>query len=393
MTTPSSKIISIAPTFSCSKKCEGCYLTTGVTKEMRKAELKQEHWIALLSHARRISNYNELAISWNPMNSVERDAEMYELAREAMRMGYDTINITTTTDNPFPAMINSLAEAGVGTDLVLSLSCDDIHGFDSLGDFLVAYHNHLYSAGELRVPAFTRDINWGTSERTRIDFARNATLNLNLLWTPGVFNWLFSDPEGFKEDIELAKGTFDTIQHLMLKPLSLYGEWEDFIQMYTRVFTEHPEICIAGNYGTDGKSGNIIGDATLNSLFNVGPCAATETELLDIDPMGNVRICPENPDVIVQGSLIRETFDKAANLNPPEDIGAMEGLWRHILGQRLRFTHTGTYEQGAVDPMANCATCTECNCITGAARTELMKIDFKAPSSTTSLTRTSSLRK
>jgi MoaA/NifB/PqqE/SkfB family radical SAM enzyme len=31
------KIISIAPSFNCKLKCEGCYLTSDVTKEMRDA--------------------------------------------------------------------------------------------------------------------------------------------------------------------------------------------------------------------------------------------------------------------------------------------------------------------------------------------------------------------
>ena len=45
MTEQTHKIMSIAPTFSCQKKCEGCYLTTGVTKEMRDKELNEEEWM------------------------------------------------------------------------------------------------------------------------------------------------------------------------------------------------------------------------------------------------------------------------------------------------------------------------------------------------------------
>ena len=357
--TTNSRIISIAPTFSCAKKCKDCYLTTGVTKEMRDAELSTTEISRILSTAYRLSNYNELAISWNPMPG--QDEAVFDIARNAMAMGYKTINITTTIDNDFPLMFQKLlnSRSRMGDErFVLSLSCDDIHGFESLREFLsgygaMSYPLELTHSGKLD-GCLSETQEWA-SIRPRVN------LNLNLLWTPGVFRWLFDDPDGFKEDFGMALQVFDTIQHLMLKPLDLYGGWDEFIQMYTKVFTEHPKICIAGNYDSDGKSGGIIGDATLNSIFKVNPCAALHTQMLDIDPMGNVRVCPENPNVIVEGSEVRDGFGTTNESTHAE-------TWRFIEAQWLRHTHTGTYDGRAKDPLRDCSQCSECNCITGVFR-------------------------
>lgn len=284
MTEQTQKIMSIAPTFSCQKKCEGCYLTTDVTKEMRDAELTEEEWMDVIKTGSEMG-YTELGISWNPMpNSLD---QILKFSKYAWIKGMN-VNITTTIDNDFIGLANRLAgELSKLTSskrkLTISLSCDDIHGYSSLTDFIERlqrsvdgkFINHEIMKSKLH-------------------------MNLNLLWTNGVFDWLLKSPEDFKEGLWVLRETFDSIQHLMLKPVTLYkGGWDEFIMLYGEVFRDHSDICIQGN----GK--DIIGDAAMNSVLGINKCPSIDYDMLDIDPMGNIRICPENPDII---GIVRKQF-------------------------------------------------------------------------------------
>ncbi len=383
-----SRIISIAPTFACSKRCEGCYLTTGVTKEMRDAELTEANWCNILTVANKLSNYNELAISWNPMPGQEEI--VFRIIEHAMSVGYNRINITTTIDNDFAGMANDILQSENVTNdilqyenvtqvkLIMSLSCDDIHGFESLTDFLTLYGKKLFPVDSVIRSATNNPRYLGANDprlmREEYDWRSHTDTNLNLLWTPGVFKWLFDNPAGFRESFEIATKTFNTVQHLMLKPIGLYGGWDEFIQLYARAFKEHPEICIQGN------SDNIIGDASLNSLFGINNCVSLDRQMLDIDPMGNVRICPENPNIILRGDTLHglEDYEIHTNDTTAHQLLSREGqgkykrqkkLWRYIEAQWLRHTHTGVLskdkERGG---LLDCSQCKECNCITGVVR-------------------------
>lgn len=282
MTEQTHKIMSIAPTFSCQKKCEGCYLTTGVTKEMRDKELNEEEWMEVIEKGHRMG-FTELGISWNPMpNSIE---QIRKYSTYAWMKGMN-VNITTTIDNDFIGLANSLwEEIGQHFDsfhsrkLTISLSCDDIHGYSSLDDFI---RKLMQSVGDKYIKHDA--------------MKRRLHMNLNLLWTNGVFDWLLKSPDNnaeFYESLMILKETFDTIQHLMMKPVSLYkGGWADFILLYGEVFRDHPSVCIQGN-GDD-----IIGDAAMNSILGINKCPSIDYDMIDIDPMGNIRICPESPEIV-----------------------------------------------------------------------------------------------
>ena len=284
MTEQTQKIMSIAPTFSCQKRCEGCYLTTGVTKEMRDAELTEEEWLDVIKTGNEMG-YTELGISWNPMpNSID---QILKFSKYAWLKGMD-VNITTTIDNDFIGLANKLAgelhkHASHRRKLTISLSCDDIHGYSSLTDFIRQLQKSV-------------DGKFITHETMK----SKLHMNLNLLWTNGVFDWLLKSPEEFKEGLWILRETFDSIQHLMMKPVTLYeGGWDEFIMLYGEVFRDHSDICIQGN----GK--DIIGDAAMNSILGINKCPSIDYQMLDIDPMGNIRICPENPKVI---GIVRKKF-------------------------------------------------------------------------------------
>mgnify|MGYP001326458850 CR=1 FL=1 len=59
------KIFSIAPSFNCQLSCEGCYLTTDVTKEMRNATKSEAYYLRAIETAAE-NGYTDFAITWNP---------------------------------------------------------------------------------------------------------------------------------------------------------------------------------------------------------------------------------------------------------------------------------------------------------------------------------------
>ena len=61
------KIMSIAPSFNCQLKCEGCYLTTDVTKEMRLATKTDYYW----KRAMKIVNFRKT--EWEQQVEIGKD--------------------------------------------------------------------------------------------------------------------------------------------------------------------------------------------------------------------------------------------------------------------------------------------------------------------------------
>jgi hypothetical protein len=118
--------------------------------------------------------------------------------------------------------------------------------------------------------------------------------NLNILWSPKLMKQ-FVDKEGKAyEHIMKSMKTYDhlnadssfadfTVQHLILKPLSLYGDF-DFEGAYQTIMEDVP-------LGGDG--GLHVGDVAFGNLLGLNDCPGKR--MIDIDPMGFARRCPENP--------------------------------------------------------------------------------------------------
>jgi len=273
------KIFSIAPSFNCSLKCDGCYLTTSVTKEMRDAVKSDYYWERAMEEAIR-HGFEEFAMTLNPFPGAT--AKAVEYAMMAKSKGFKVINVTTTLNSVFDSD-NHRPTNGANELLsivdILSISVDE----------------HRFKTPE----AFASQISEFDDHLEEIDFyARGKLLNINLLWTPTVFEWskrLDDTVENLlcwrnevyeEEDDENSIGI--TIQHLIFKPLTLYSSADWFYENYARVMEESKHIKIQG----DGLQQ--IGDAAFNNSLGMTECPGRN--MIDIDPMGFARKCPENPD-------------------------------------------------------------------------------------------------
>jgi hypothetical protein len=255
------KIYSIAPSFDCKLSCEGCYLTTDVTKEMRSAVKSETYFMRSIESAK-AAGYTEFAITWNPFPGAFDEMKKYVLY--AKSLGMDT-SVTT--------VLQCLPEADaefIDNIDIITISVDDMR-FKNLYEFKQGHRATLHALGD-------KDID-----------LRSFVFNYNLLWTPGVFKWLYEDTATFKDVMDGITYP-NTIQHLIYKPLSIYESEEWFWQNYQRVFMDYPWINIAG----DGNK--FIGDIALNNLMGVNNCPGEDYQMIDVDPMGFIRRCPENPD-------------------------------------------------------------------------------------------------
>lgn len=273
------KIFSIAPSFNCSLKCDGCYLTTSVTKEMRDAVKSDYYWERAMEEAVK-HGFEEFAMTLNPFPGATAKAVQY--AMMAKSKGFKVINVTTTLNSVWNSEtfdpIDGAAVELLNIVDILSISVDE-HRFKTPGDFaseISGFDDHL---------ALT-------------DFyERGKLLNINLLWTPTVFEWsqqldntvdslLSWRNEVCEEDEENTIGI--TIQHLIFKPLTLYPSADWFYENYARVMEDAEHIKIQG----DGLQQ--IGDAAFNNSLGMTECPGRN--MIDIDPLGFARKCPENPD-------------------------------------------------------------------------------------------------
>jgi MoaA/NifB/PqqE/SkfB family radical SAM enzyme len=277
------KIISIAPSFNCKLKCEGCYLTSNVTKEMRDAVRTENYWMALIDEAA-ARGYDEFCITMNPFPGVVKETTKY--LKKAKAKGLIT-NVTTVfqlvseLDNEFYANVDTL-----------TLSVDDLHDIDLP---IISYMLDVFT-----IQPFTIGLEGpnGISDYIRyIDEVANiletlteynVSLNYNLLWTPKVFEYVLDCKEkGYIK--ERWNHNQSTVQHLFYKPISLYESDEWFWEHFERVMEEVPEIDILGT-----KPWSIC-DVSMKNHMGSGLCPGYEHQMVDFDPMGYARRCPENP--------------------------------------------------------------------------------------------------
>ena len=268
------KIFSIAPSFNCSLKCSGCYLTEGVTREMRDLTKSDYYWARAMEEAVR-HGYEEFAMTLNPFPGATEKALKY--AKMARAKGFKFINVTATLQAVFIYESDEFvpfAQELLNQVDVLSISVDE-HRFKDSFDM-----RHQLSDFD--------------DELENINFyGRGKILNINLLWTPTVFEWFFEQNLDEKVDniIEWRdEGDTSgiTFQHLILKPLSLYPSHEWLYKNYQDVVNTSKNIKIQGN------NGNQIGDAAFHNMLGMNQCPGKM--MVDIDPMGFARKCPENPE-------------------------------------------------------------------------------------------------
>ena len=251
------KIFSIAPSFNCQLSCEGCYLTTDVTKEMRNATKSEAYYLRAIETAAE-NGYTDFAITWNPFPGSYEMTKKYILYAKSLGFNTSVTTVLSTVADGDTEFYKNLD--------VLTISVDDMR-FESIQDFTER----------------NRDLEPALSQISTI------VINYNLLWTPTVFKWLYENEDAFGEMLESINYP-NTVQHLIYKPLSIYEQQGfNFWENYQRVFTEYPWVNIAG----DGKK--YIGDIALNNLLGINNCPGEDFQMVDVDPMGQVRRCPENP--------------------------------------------------------------------------------------------------
>jgi len=252
------KILSIAPSFNCSLKCDGCYLTTDVTKAMREATKNDYYWERAMQLGRQ-NGYEEFAMTLNPYPGAFDHA--LELAAKAKNLGY-RVNITWSPAVDFHRMSEM-----IGLVDILSISIDHER----------RWAEYCERVSQDNLPDL------GSSWLLLLD--SGVHVNFNLLWTPQLFDYARENGNIKGHGIP-RKHERITVQHLIMKPLSLYGDLEKFQQDYLWVMDN--VIPIAG----DGETH--IGDPAYGNLLGINECPGKR--MLDIDPMGNVRRCPENPN-------------------------------------------------------------------------------------------------
>lgn len=248
------KILSIAPSFSCSLKCNGCYLTTDVSKAMRDAEKSDYYWERAMELAKRY-DYDQIAMTLNPFpGAFDR---MLTLASKAKSLGLQ-VNVTWSPSMDF----HRLGEM-IGLVDILSISIDHERTWKGYWDKMSNDETIVAGASVSRI------------------LSSDMHMNYNVLWTPELFKQARNG-----EDLRLPDpaGRF-TVQHLLMKPLSLYGDLEKFQEDYLYVMNN--VIPIAG----DGDKH--IGDPAYGTILGVNRCPGER--MIDLDPMGMARICPENP--------------------------------------------------------------------------------------------------
>ena len=259
------KIFSIAPSFNCQLSCEGCYLTTDVTKEMRNATKSEAYYLRAIETAAE-NGYTDFAITWNPFPGSYEMTKKYILYAKSLGFNTSVTTVLSTVADGDTEFYKNLD--------VLTISVDDMR-FESIQEF-ISYNTQI-----------CKEKAYFPTERK--EAFQNVVINYNLLWTPTVFEWLYENEDAFGEMLESINYP-NTVQHLIYKPLSIYEQQGfNFWENYQRVFTEYPWVNIAG----DGKK--YIGDIALNNLLGINKCPGEDFQMVDVDPMGQVRRCPENP--------------------------------------------------------------------------------------------------
>ena len=259
-------------------------MTSEVSREMREATKDDYYWKRAMEEAVR-AGFEEFAMTLNPFPGATKKAVEY--AKMARQAGFKVINVTAThhsilaknEDGRFEDRYAENAEELVNLINILTISVDD-QRFDS-----------WTSAFET---ISTMDDLLNTDDSF---YEQGKIFNINLLWTPTVFKWFEDESIPMDEDVSCIIGWqkedtpgrgYITIQHLIYKPLTLYESEEWFMMRYFDVLDNAEDIKIGG----DGKYQ--IGDAPFNNKMGMTECPGRW--MVDIDPMGFVRKCPENPD-------------------------------------------------------------------------------------------------
>jgi len=280
------------------------------------------------------AGYREFAMTLNPYPGAIKHA--ITLADMARTVGYEVINVTLVYTQIFSDIIEFFAK---GEEMGLAFSDDDAIIYVAKGlDIEPAYVQQLWiddKSPDMLLPAFMEkfpiidliskvDIITMSVDDMRCDSAQELNdhvksvmkimpilqvmagncemphFNINLLWTPEVFKWMENDDSfdlildavthvehyrsGNGRDKHELKAS---VQHLIYKPLSIYESVDWFWEKYQWILENRPQIKICG----DGD--RFIGDAALNNLLGMNMCPGEN--MFDIDPMGFVRKCPENP--------------------------------------------------------------------------------------------------
>ena len=233
---------------------------------MRNATKSEAYYLRAIETAAE-NGYTDFAITWNPFPGSYEMTKKYILYAKSLGFNTSVTTVLSTVDDGDKEFYKNLD--------VLTISVDDMR-FESIQDFTERNRD--------LEPALSQ-ISEGHAD------THNCTIviNYNLLWTPTVFKWLYENEDAFGEMLESINYP-NTVQHLIYKPLSIYEQQGfNFWENYQRVFTEYPWVNIAG----DGKK--YIGDIALNNLLGINNCPGEDFQMVDVDPMGQVRRCPENP--------------------------------------------------------------------------------------------------
>ena len=114
-----------------SLSCKGCYLTTGVTKEMRDLVRSDSYFTRSIETASR-EGYTEFAITWNPFPGAFRQTKKYVLY--AKSLGMDT-SVTTVMQ-----CLHEMDEAFIKSLDILTISVDDMR-FKNMYEFNKGYYS------------------------------------------------------------------------------------------------------------------------------------------------------------------------------------------------------------------------------------------------------------
>jgi len=215
---------------------------------MRDATKDDYYWNRAMEEAVR-SGFKEFAMTLNPFpGAIEHTVK---LARMAKQHGFEVINVTATHHSFLDSDGDWISESRDLVDIanIITISVDD-QRFDSWRD---AFRTISDIDDELCETNF---------------YTSGKTFNINLLWTPKVFEW-FESPNDMDEDFDAILGWRNdeqggiTVQHLIYKPLSLYGSEEKFLERYNNVLQNAEYIKIGGN----GK--DQVGDVAFGNRLGI----------------------------------------------------------------------------------------------------------------------------
>lgn len=294
------KVLSIAPSFDCALKCEGCYLTTNVSKEMRVATKNNSYWELIFTNAAQ-NGYNQLYMTMNPMPAKTKVVlNTLRLAEMALDKGFEEVHVTTSYRESWPDQTEIDAylydKRWVEAVTTTTFSIDDLRG--NIRSTLIAMKKEMER--------------WETTISDS-----EIGIGFNLLWTPTMLT-----DESFLTALSTLLGNHSghkfakyAIQHLYYKPVSLYPNGQEWLlDTLGRLHYEYPNIGFLG-----GKENIMCDPALLNTYFDgLAVCPGHAYRMIDIDPMGFARRCPEN-EVTYDARYLADAFQYLENGLPDCD--------------------------------------------------------------------------